>query len=291
MDLTTLSPVQIDTQIDRIERLQAEVASRFEGLFYSIHRVVGDERVGHGRYREWSLRLADLDKARAAAKALREEIAPYEAQYRARRWSRAFLATSANGHIHSSRDCSTCYMTTGFWWFIDLSGANEAEIVTKAGSDACTICYPTAPVNDLKRPRSIFSDDEVAAQQARVNRESAKAERLAKKIANGLTDDGSEFVVEYVEHNAPGWKRDPETGRDVRTYADRIKREDFKTERAAVHWAVQYMSWGHDGIDDDMWPGFVQVMEAVAAKHAKTFDEVRAEVMAKVIAKNKRDSR
>lgn len=321
MDLTTATPVEIDTVLARIMVEKNSVAMNLMHAREAIHRAADDKQVGPWGYREWSMTLADaLAKvqadavedperpwvARDAAKALerydnllaqkaalRAEAAPLNVEFQRRGgWTRAFLATSTKGHIHSSRNCSTCYDTTTYFWFTDLSGHDEAEIVTKAGSDACTVCYPSAPVNDLKRPRSIFSDDEKAAQQARVERDQAKADRLAKKIANGLTQDGSEFVVTYVEHDRPQWgKRDPQTGVQERIVADVERREHFKTEKAAVQWVVQYACWGEGLHKGDKAPGFAQVIAAVADKHSKTVAEVTAEIEAKIVAKNKRDNR
>ncbi|WP_020142301.1 hypothetical protein [Terracoccus sp. 273MFTsu3.1] len=216
MNLTTATPVEIDTEIARIWDARATLGATVAHLTNSLHRAAKDEqvRVHTGRWGSYKTRWGmDLDAAierveeiaagdgevwevRAAVKALDEwnaamaqatalkaEEAPLHAEFKRRGgWTRAFLATSSNGHIHSSRECSTCYETTQFFWFVDLSGHDEAEIVTKAGSDACTVCYPSAPVNDLKRPRSIFSDDEKAAQAAREERAAAKAAKDALKV-------------------------------------------------------------------------------------------------------------
>lgn len=303
MDLTTATPVEIDTVLARIMGDRAALAARISGAANDLHRAAGDKQTGStwSRNRAWGM---DLDEALAAAQdvaatsemgwkvheaeqaiarwhdlvaqeeALRAEAAPLNAEFTRRGgWTRAFLAVTSKGHIHSSTDCSTCYASTQYFWFTDLSGHDEAEIVAKAGSDACTICYPSAPVNDLKRPRSIFSDDEVAAQEARERREAEKAERLAKKIANGLTEDGSEFKVTY--RNRGGF---PET-------------ERFKTEWAAVQWMVQYISWGDTLDDSEKSPAYEQIIEAVAAKHGLSVEEVREDVSRKVVAKIKRDSR
>ncbi len=320
MDLTTATPVEIDTVLARIMNDEYTNTLAFGSALDMLHYAVSDEKVGAWSRRNWAMstdetidaakalaeggtyKATDAQKyldrfnaARAQAKALREEAAPLNTEFQRRGgWSRAFLATSANGHIHSSRDCSTCYVTTNFYWFVDLSGHDEAEIVTKAGSDACTVCYPSAPVNDLKRPRSIFSDDEKAAQQARVERDQAKTDRLAKKIANGLTQDGSEFEASYIEANYPHRTYDRATGQTTVEYKDRVKVEHFKTERAAVQWVVQYVCWSRTAnplVDDEKASAFAQVIEAVAAKHDKTVAEVTADIEAKVAAKNKRDSR
>lgn len=61
-------------------------------------------------------------------------------------WSRFFVVTSSQGHIHSTRGCHTCRATTTFGWLPELSGKNEAEAVEAHGSVLCSVCFPSAPV-------------------------------------------------------------------------------------------------------------------------------------------------
>ena len=56
-------------------------------------------------------------------------------------WTRAFLVINANGHIHSSMDCNTCFSTTRYTWLIQYSNDNEADIVSDAGKDAVRIYF------------------------------------------------------------------------------------------------------------------------------------------------------
>ena len=97
-------------------------------------------------------------------------------------WTRAFLVNNSNGHVHSSTSCSTCFETTQYAWLTDYSGANEEAIVADAGVRACTVCYPSAPVDVLKRETKMFTPDEIAAQQAREERAAAKAAREAATV-------------------------------------------------------------------------------------------------------------
>jgi hypothetical protein len=100
-------------------------------------------------------------------------------------WSRFFLVTNSNGHIHSSTSCSTCFATTEYVWLTDLSGRTEAETVEAYGEILCSVCFPSAPVawtngesNEVKRNRA--------------EREAAKAERAAKKVAKALIPEDPE---------------------------------------------------------------------------------------------------
>lgn len=199
MDITTATPVEIDTALAEIMNKAASLLAQYEYEIAAAREIEAGVRkfeAGDRRYSGWSLDKADVhrekaDKINTQILILDEEARPLNDEFERRGgWTRAFLAQSSNGHIHSSRSCSTCYVTTGFFWFTDLSGHDEAEIVTKAGSDACTVCYPSAPVNDLKRPRSIFSDDEKAAQQAREERAAAKAAKDAATVTFSWTEYG-----------------------------------------------------------------------------------------------------
>jgi hypothetical protein len=314
MDLSTQTPVEIDTELARLYYESADASFKSAQAANHLHYAADDEyntrynprsgwKMSHVEVVETVTVMAQgqtykateaqraLDAYNAAhqkVEEIREAMVPFHAEYRRRPWSRAFLVQNNNGHVHSSMECSTCFDTTQYAWMVEYSGKPESEIVEAAGEAACTVCYPSAPVDVLKRPTKMFGPDQIAAQKARQEREEAKAARLAKKIEKGLTADGSEFTVSYVEKNAPQWKRGAD-GRDVHTYGDRVKTEFFKTEQAAVQWVVQYVTW--HGWNGDEAYGFQQVIEAVAAKHGQTYEQAKTMIVAKVAAKAKRDSR
>lgn len=206
-------------------------------------------------------------------------------------WGRAFLVTGGDGHVHSSMRCSSCNRgenPTEFQWMTQFSGAPESEIVDAAGWRACTVCFPTAPVGTAKTlPTRMFSDDELAKEQARAEREAAKVARNAKKVAAGLTPDGSPLRLDWSE-DAPGWDRNPDGSR-AHSVRSRPHTESFKTERAATQWLVQEVAWGADW-EGPKKPAFDTIVAAIAAKHSRDENDVRAELMDKVAAKIKRDS-
>jgi len=91
--------------------------------------------------------LALWAKYGAKVEELTLALAALDAEYTG--WTRAFLVTNSNGHVHSSMNCSTCNRNgkaTTFAWVTDFSDHDEAQIVAAAGWRACTVCYPTAPV-------------------------------------------------------------------------------------------------------------------------------------------------
>jgi hypothetical protein len=75
---------------------------------------------------------------------IEDEISIAEEAYTG--WSRFFLVTSSQGHIHSSMHCSSCRPTTTFGWLPQLSGKEEEEAVKAHGPALCSVCFPSAPV-------------------------------------------------------------------------------------------------------------------------------------------------
>jgi hypothetical protein len=295
MNLSTATPVEIDTELARLYGEEGALRTRRDSIIEDLHRVAGDKKVHSGRSSRWGMTLSEaLDGAREAATKAdytgssaqrtlnsfheiatkladnEREANPFRAEFDRRGgWTRAFLVVSnGQGHVHRSMSCSTCYPTTVFHWVIEFSGKDEAEVVEAAGERACTVCYPSAPVDVLKRPSRIFSTDEIAAQKAREEREAAKVARDAKKLAAAITPDGSELKITDAHGH----------------------REYFKTERAATTWLVQSIGH-HRAYGYTASPAAEQtVIEALAAKHGRTVEEVTDEIEAKVKAWIKRNA-
>ncbi|GAA1979072.1 hypothetical protein [Kitasatospora viridis] len=214
-DLTTATPADIDKQLAQLAAQLFKAESKLPSLRDSIHRAAGDRSNYQGRRQVWGMdfnaaqqaaqhradtdttyigrdarnalqRLQDAEKSIAAIEA---EQAPYDAEF-ARRggWTRAFIVTNVDGHVHKTMDCSTCRPSTQFAWLTDYSGGTEQQVVEDAGERACTVCYPSAPVDIRKRPTKIFTPDEIAASEARAAK--AKAAEAAKvtKAAKAITD-------------------------------------------------------------------------------------------------------
>jgi len=110
-------------------------------------------------------------------------------------WTRAFLVTNTNGHVHSSMDCNTCFDTTRYNWLIQYSNDDEATIVEDAGQDACTVCYPSAPAEVLNRPSRIVTADKVAKAQAQAEREAKRQAKIAKAKASAPTASGEPLAI------------------------------------------------------------------------------------------------
>lgn len=87
-----------------------------------------------------------LDKFDAADNAVFEagqRVRNHEAHYTG--WQRYWLVTSSPGHVHRSRDCSSCKFTTTYALVPSLSDSTEAAAVEMFGPAMCSVCFPTAP--------------------------------------------------------------------------------------------------------------------------------------------------
>lgn len=168
----TTTPVEIDTAL-----------ALLDGKLTSAYNDLVRANVSLRRYPNDSYYAERLAKTQAKVAAIKAEMAPLNEAYTG--WTRAFVV--ADGHVHRSMHCSTCnngqYMTS-FGWVTEFSGKTEAEVIEAAGSRACTMCYPDAPV-DAPAGR-IFHATEVAAQAAREVLAARKAEIAAKKAANAI---------------------------------------------------------------------------------------------------------
>lgn len=185
-DLSTMTPVQIDT-------ILAEIWGRISGVQDWIDQINKGVRMAKKCLRQrvsvsYSQKRIDeapakLAKLQAELEAIKAEAAPYEAEYARRPWTRAYLCTANNGHVHKNRACSTTRISTKFLWLIDYAGKDEAQIVADAGCIACTVCFPSAPVESLARPTRIF-----ASPEAKAKAEKKAAAEAAKCAGSGTWD-------------------------------------------------------------------------------------------------------
>jgi hypothetical protein len=189
MDLTTATPVQIDTALAEIWTRIHAARNHRDSAWKSVERRANwflGRKMRTSEHAEVmaqaaefegedlaSMTVADRRRARIALDLVEAQIAfetageavaeveretrPYEDEYRSRPWSRFYLVTSSNGHIHSSDSCQTCGLRTQFVILADASGQTEAEAIAerdKRDSAAllCTVCFPNAPVKWTEKP-------------------------------------------------------------------------------------------------------------------------------------------
>ena len=185
----------IDQQEHRIEIYEERVENYTPMLEYPTLSVA-DRTYWEGQLAKTAVLIAQAKEDIAARNetliaARKVEAVCTTEFYRRGGWTRFWIVVNSNGHIHSSRSCTTCFPTTQFAWLPELSGSNDAEVVELAGESACTICFPNAPVDSRNRPSKI---EEPARKAAREERERKAAEKLAKTTAKAIANpDGTEI--------------------------------------------------------------------------------------------------
>ncbi len=142
----------------------------------------------------------EIDKLLIKRSPLNDRVLELNKIYVSDPWTRAFLVTNNNGHVHSSMGCNTCFDTTRYEWLIQYSNDDEKTIVEDAGQDACTICYPSAPAEVLNRPSRIVTADKVAKAKAQAERDAKREAKLAKEKADAPTKSGEFLYLKDGEY-------------------------------------------------------------------------------------------
>jgi hypothetical protein len=189
-NLTTWTPVQIDTELARIWGEIDKAQDQVEAYKAYLAR---EEKSGQPiRWAGGKSTAEYLAEYRAKLQELRIEADPYQDEYvRRGGWLRYFLVSNTNGHVHREMHCSTCFPTTRYNWLVNLADCDEDAMVEEWGELACTVCFPNAPTNPLyNRP----SRRDREAQEAKA---AEKAVKQAEKDAKAIKDlDGSELRVD-----------------------------------------------------------------------------------------------
>lgn len=231
-----------------------------ESAMDSIRRYVGQDR----RNGSWTGNAAEALAAPAAAQAhyqtqwetaharraaAADAVAQWDAVIEAHeqvwveggRWSRFFLVTSSDGHIHSSMGCPTCNFRTEFAWLPELSGLTPADAVESLGEILCSHCFPDAPT-------SWTSGTSKASKAEKAERAAKKSAAAAAKLAKCLLPDGSP-----LRFNVDGWS------------------ERIETIAAAKIWLTDSFDYTPS---DSKVAGRTLVAEALAARTGETVEAV-----------------
>lgn len=246
--------VEIDTKLAEAHGRLADADQRRSWAADTLHRNAGHKRSRDGRWSgtlteaaSYNLKSENAGDARdlkvyqesvQTRAAISAEVDALNAQYTG--WSRFFLVTNTNGHIHRSMNCSTCYVTTTYAWFPTLSGRTEAEAVADQGEILCSVCFPSAPV-------AWTTGVSKASTEARGSRAAKSAALAAKKAEKAL---GTVLRV----------------GR----WNDRIE-----TIHAAKAFLTDAAEWNTDGNEHPSYPAadVALVAEALAARVGTTAAE------------------
>ena len=274
--LADQTPVDIDTKLADLYNAGVMIEDEIARQNSALQSHLSRDRPFYTREEDWNARAAGYEQKIAEAERLlaenRAEAKPMEDEFTRRGgWTRAFLVTGSNGHVHRDMQCSTCFPTTRYYWVTDMSGQNEDEIVDAAGERACTVCYPSAPVDVLKRPSRIEDPKVVAEREARAEE---KRKRDAERAVKGITD--------------------PVTGGDLI-----VRRSHVKTALTAEREAVRLLDTViYDSISpynnrkhvDEAREDIGVLLRALANKRGQSVEEVYEELREKAVKKFRKDS-
>jgi hypothetical protein len=187
--ITSASPVEIDTELYSLTVQQIETEQRIKRN-ERLAKSYSDNGRAAQPYLDENIALGDK------LITLTIDIEPLTDEFTNRGgWSRFYLVTNGNGHVHRSTHCTTCYMNTSYAWLPELSGKSEDEAVEEFGEKMCTVCFPSAPANPAFRGPGRRDREALAAKAAE------KDAKLAAKLEKAILPDGSELRLAGLVSN------------------------------------------------------------------------------------------
>lgn len=245
--------------------------------------------------REAQSALVKLDEARAELLEVDLAVRKQSALWAAHGcWNR--YSVVPGGHIHTNwRDCHTLRDTTTVLWAYQASGDSVDEAIEVYGTVLCTHCYPDAPVEKTGGKTLTDSDGNVLtkaeAQAIRDARDAEKAAKLAAKNAKAVFEPGTTTLLQ-----GPDLAVLKTEVAVTRALIEAIAENSHRLD--TVHWAGRKTDWSTGQAVVTVNPKYptyrtwiAYAVEALAAKHGKTTEEVRAELDKKVRARNARQGR
>jgi hypothetical protein len=270
-----MTPVEIDTELAHIYEQAMAIEVRIVSDVRFIERQT--KRADKAPLSSWDqknldqakVRLAELQDQRLGLIAAQ---APFEMEYLNRgRWARYYRVTNSNGHIHSSMHCTTCFPTTQYAWVYDLADRPEAEMVEEFGEKACTVCFPDAPTlpsfNGPGRRNQEAKDARAAERQAKADAKTAKAI---------TAPDGSPLKTDHLGRTEVIATEVTARRELSRAYVDSIEADETRRQ-AEAKGEAEDASWAETRRQVYI-ANMALLMEAIAAKHGQTVEEVQAEV-------------
>lgn len=222
--------------LDSAEGLAPLFASQVADAFASGHQKAAGLASGVAAYEDAASRLED---ARLAV----EEV---ESEYASRPWSRYWLVTTSDGHIHASTGCCTCNKgrsPTGFALVPYLSGSTPADAVADLGPALCSVCFPEAPVESLEQ--ATISAKSALALKEHGSEAFKRAIQEASEKAKAKAADRCPGAGQIVE-TARGYARCPSCGWSCRSTTGKVA-----AHRRPRYYAVQRAEYG----SDKFWTG------------------------------------
>jgi hypothetical protein len=283
LEIQTATPAEIDTHYAPIwaEYLRAlQDRRRAEGIILrskqNVARVAVAGRRATVSAGEVSQARRTVERAEAVIAKLGPQIDRYNTEWSTRGgWPQVWLCTSSdNGHYHRGKHCGSLRWDSEIGLIPMFSGLTEDEIVEAIGSDACTRCYPSAPV-DKPSTRGPLFESRAAEAEAKAKRDAELAAKRAKAAAKAITaPDGSPLRDEFggeirTERTAQMYY--VEAAADAITWADPRMIEQYPQNWAANSARAAEYS--------------LRLLAALAHKNNETRNQAQARLESKVQAK------
>lgn len=270
LDLNTAGPAQIDGLLVPLEEKVARVSDWIARITPQVNEALAkpDSERSYSESRVLELHAGYMRKLDA----LERDVQPLRDEYNRRGgWQRYFLVTNTNGHVHTSTSCQTCRPNTNFAVLTEQSGMKTDDLVEMAGEDACTVCFPGAPVATLSRPSRLETPEAKAKREAK---EAAQAAKAAKSAAASITMPDGAPVLD-------------EDGRPFKT-----ERAATNARTAAIKNLAHYNNngWGTPHPSSESWIRVVRdVNAAMSAKHGRSIEDESAEALKKAQSAYRRE--
>jgi hypothetical protein len=283
--LSKETPVDIDTTLANIYgeyfaayRKTSEIKNSIKTNATRLKNM-SPEAYNYEYYNNHTQVLANkLEQQEAVVNDILDEAVPYEAEFNRRGgWTRAFLVKNVNGHVHKTRDCSTCTTSTQFGWLTEYSGGSEETVVDDAGSSACTVCYPSAPVESLSRPSRIQDPEVVAKRSAR---EEARLAKLREANIKGITAPDGSVLMDGHGFEIKSARTAEITAVQSLTYVIATKNGSYMRGAEKEH-LNSYLNKEESDVK--------RYVEALAAKRETTYDEEYKAIEVKAQKKYKKE--
>lgn len=287
MQLTTVTPAQIDAEI---ARLQSEIALR-DVAIERADKALKNPHLTATNYDRAKRIIAD---AITDITALTEELAPLTREFTRRGgWARYYLVEG--GHLHYDVSGSRCsrISTTSHYWLTEQSGKSADEVIELAGERVCTVCFPQAPVAVQERPSQLRTKTEAEKAKAREERDQAARDAAARKASKAITaPDGSDLVLvtwgskEIIKTEASAQSHYREAASTLLLLADERNQKFRAAHQSQAEFDAQVERQRENALSV-----IAQMLPALAAKHGVTVEDERASHVKAVGAKARKDMR
>lgn len=273
-NIFTATPAEIDAKIatlnGQLAELNAEMARN--------SRIQHDEHVSAEAFQAAFEKNRELQGKQVVLLGLAQGL---DAEFERRgRWNRYYIVNNADGHVHTTTRCQTCFDSTEFCWLVELSGKDAAEVVELAGAQACLSCFPRFRAEiESGRPSKLESPAQKKTREEREAAAAKKAEKAAEAAAKGITDvDGSPlkdddgFVIKTLRSAQIKAVQALEQAGLDEIYADQTE-DDPKHVEHLLKLAKDEHAYA------------ARLIEAIAAKQDRRLEDVAQELAAKASKK------